>query len=88
MRDLFKTGEIINLQKEGQYGFIKSDKSADRKKGNIFFHGSGLKEALFNDLEIGSVVAYSLEENPKGRSRAVEIELLPLVNKQKTWRIN
>ena len=75
----FQTGVIINLNKNG-YGFIKPD---DKNKiKNVFFYCSDLVEARFEDLKLGQVVAYGLEEDSKGRDRAVKINLLLLNNKQ------
>ncbi len=53
-------GTIATLKQDRGFGFISQD------KGDIFFHCSAVVGATFEDLKIGQVVTYEVEQGKRG----------------------
>lgn len=56
----------IALKRDEGYGFIKPE-NGDK---DVFFHASSVTEQGFDDLSIGDVVTFDIEEGPKGPAAA------------------
>jgi CspA family cold shock protein len=66
------TGRIKSLVFDKGYGFIKPD---DSGAPVVFFHMSGLDNAVFDDLRVGQSVSFALERTEKGpRAEDVRVE--------------
>ena len=65
-------GSITRIVRDKGFGFIKSpDTNAD-----IFFHSTALSGLVFDDLEVGQSVEFSIEPDPRNpsRSRAADVK--------------
>ena len=58
----------IALKRDEGYGFIKPE-GGDSEK-DVFFHASSVTERGFDDLSVGDVVTFDIEEGPKGPAAA------------------
>ena len=66
------TGTIKKLVRDRGFGFIEEPSGQD-----IFFHASGVRDAIFDELREGEQVEYEAESDTKGRGqRAVNIRLV------------
>ncbi len=74
-------GKVVEIVKSKGYGFIETDIGE-----RIFFHQRWLKKIRFKELDIGSEVAFSVNEGPRG-SRAYNIIFSSDLPKPKTVRI-
>jgi CspA family cold shock protein len=57
------TGTIKTLTEKG-FGFISREGEAK----DLFFHQNDLNGVSYNDLKVGDVVNFDVEEGPKGPS--------------------
>ncbi len=57
------TGTIKNLTEKG-FGFI----SREGEQKDLFFHSNDLSGVSFDELKVGDVVSFDVEEGPKGPS--------------------
>ena len=66
------TGSITRLVRDKGFGFIKSTDAND----DIFFHSTALSGLVFDDLEVGQNVEFSIEPDPRNprRSRAADVK--------------
>lgn len=66
------TGSITRLVRDKGFGFIKSTDAND----DIFFHSTALTGLVFDDLEVGQNVEFSIEPDPRNprRSRAADVK--------------
>lgn len=66
------SGNITRIVRDKGFGFIKAPE-ADQ---DIFFHSSSLSGLVFEDLEVGQNVEFSIEPDPKNvsRSRAADVK--------------
>ena len=63
-------GRVVLLMEPKKCGFIQSDDDSE----DLFFHVTGLKNARFDELAVGTVVTFVEVGNAKGR-RAEDIEV-------------
>lgn len=63
------TGKILRLIFPRGFGFLKGPEDEDK---DLFFHCSGV-EGSFEDLKVGDLVNYEVEEGEKG-PRAVKVQ--------------
>jgi CspA family cold shock protein len=65
-------GSITRLVRDKGFGFIKSTDAND----DIFFHSTALSGLVFDDLEVGQNVEFSIEPDPRNpsRSRAADVK--------------
>ena len=67
-----ETGTVKFFNTEKGFGFIKSPDA----KEDIFFHSTALSGLVFDDLEVGQNVEFSIEPDPRNpsRSRAADVK--------------
>jgi cold shock CspA family protein len=65
-------GNITRIVRDKGFGFIKSPDAKD----DIFFHSTALSGLVFDDLEVGLNVEFSIEADPRNpsRSRAADVK--------------
>ena len=63
-------GEIKKLVSDRGFGFIQTEDGKD-----VFFHGSGLVEGNFDQLQVGQQVTFDMGSGPKG-PRAENVRVL------------
>jgi len=61
-------GTIKNLTEKG-FGFI----APEGQDKDVFFHSSALVDVTFNELQVGDVVSFEVEQSEKG-PRAVNVQ--------------
>jgi len=62
-------GTIKKLVSDRGFGFISTGQGKD-----VFFHGSGLVDATFDELEVGQTVSFEVEDSPRGaRAKNVRV---------------
>jgi CspA family cold shock protein len=59
-------GSITRIVRDKGFGFIKSPDTND----DIFFHSTALDGLVFDDLEVGQSVEFSIEQDPRNPSRS------------------
>jgi CspA family cold shock protein len=64
-------GTIAKVVRDRGFGFIRGNDGKD-----VFFHRSGVIEAAFEDLDLGTTVDFDVEQSPKG-ARASNVRLAP-----------
>jgi CspA family cold shock protein len=68
-------GKIKSIVEDKGFGFIRKD-GAGREEKDVFFHAKGLKNASFEELQVGDAVEFDLEDDPRGRGpRAVNVDV-------------
>jgi cold shock CspA family protein len=65
-------GNITRIVRDKGFGFIKSPDAKD----DVFFHSTALSGLVFDDLEVGLNVEFSIEADPRNpsRSRAADVK--------------
>jgi CspA family cold shock protein len=67
------TGKITRIVRDRGFGFIQSNDSNEE----LFFHSTSLMGPVFDDLEQGQEVEFSIQPDPRNpsRSRAADVKL-------------
>jgi len=60
------TGKIATMKRDKGFGFITPD---DGSK-DIFFHAQNVEGGIYDDLQEGEAVTFTVEEGPKGPAAA------------------
>lgn len=55
------TGKIKTLTDKG-FGFL----TVEGRQKDLFFHSKGLQDARYDDLQVGDVLEFDVEEGDKG----------------------
>jgi CspA family cold shock protein len=67
------TGKITRIVRDRGFGFIQSTDSNEE----VFFHSTSLMGPVFDDLQEGQAVEFSIQPDPRNprRSRAADVKL-------------
>lgn len=68
------TGQIKRLVRDRGFGFIRPEGASE----DIFFHSSGMRGGVFDELNEGQAVEFDKESDPRDprRSRAVNVRVV------------